>query len=41
MHAKFGITNGYDSAVITMEDGYILQLRVITVSEGVFDFEEE
>ena len=41
MHAKFDFTNGYDSAVITMEDGYILQLRVITVSEGVFDFEEE
>ena len=33
--------NGYDSAVVMMEDGFELRLRVITVREGVFDFEEE
>lgn len=32
--------NGYDTAVVMMEDGFELQLRVITVRTGVFDFEE-
>ena len=31
---------GYDTAVVMMEDGFELQLRVITVRTGVFDFEE-
>ena len=39
--ALYAQSNGYDSAVVMMEDGFELRLRVITVREGVFDFEEE
>ena len=38
--AVYAQRNGYDTAVVMMEDGFELQLRVITVRTGVFDFEE-
>ena len=38
--AVYAQRKGYDTAVVMMEDGFELQLRVITVRTGVFDFEE-
>lgn len=39
--AKYYSIDGHDAARIIMEDGKEIKLRIITVRDGVYDFEEE